>query len=211
MVKNCNFTAGKQFWFMEKCIIAAVADNGAIGKDNGLLWHIAEDMRYFRRTTTGNPVVMGYRTFLSIGRPLPKRDNIVISTRSWDDVPEGVKVAGSLEEAYSLAEENRKGGNAAVDDGVGMAGASRGDEAAFTGGSGKSGRVFVMGGGETYRKALPTADRLYITHVHTVIEDADTFFPAIDPAIWMMESETPAATDPETGYAYEFKVYKRRF
>ena len=57
---------------MEKCIIAAVADNGAIGKDNDLLWHIAEDMKYFRRTTTGNPVVMGFRTFLSIGRPLPK-------------------------------------------------------------------------------------------------------------------------------------------
>lgn len=93
---------------MEKCIIAAVADNGAIGKDNDLLWHIAEDMKYFRRTTTGNPVVMGYRTFLSIGRPLPKRDNIVISTRSWDDVPEGVKVAGNLEEAYSLVEKAAK-------------------------------------------------------------------------------------------------------
>lgn len=93
---------------MERCIIAAVADNGAIGKDNDLLWHIAEDMRYFRRTTTGNPVVMGYRTFLSIGRPLPKRVNIVISTRPWDDVPEGVIVAGSLEEAYSLAEKAAK-------------------------------------------------------------------------------------------------------
>ena len=167
---------------MEKCIIAAVADNGAIGKDNDLLWHIAEDMKYFRRTTTGNPVVMGYRTFLSIGRPLPKRDNVVISTRSWENVPEGVKVAGSLEEAYSLVEK-----------------------------AAGSGRIFIMGGGETYRKALPTADKLYITHVHTVIKDADTFFPVIDPAIWMMESETPAATDPETGYTYEFKVYKRRF
>ena len=169
---------------MEKCIIAAVADNGAIGKDNGLLWHIAEDMRYFRRTTTGHPVVMGYKTFLSIGRPLPKRENIVVSTRPWDNVPEGVKVAGSLEEAYSLA--------------------------ASAEGDGKAGRVFVIGGGETYRKALPTADRLYITHVRTVIDDADSFFPAIDSVIWEMESSTPAATDPETGYAYEFKVYKRR-
>ena len=73
------------------------------------------------------------------------------------------------------------------------------------------GRIFIMGGGETYRKALPTADKLYITHVHTEIEDADTFFPVIDPAIWMVESEAPSATDPETGYTYEFKVYKRRF
>lgn len=176
---GCFRTIAIKFWFMEKCIIAAVADNGAIGKDNDLLWHIAEDMRYFRRTTTGNPVVMGYRTFLSIGRPLPNRENIVISSRPWDGVPEGVKVAGSLEEAYSLKKEERK--------------------------------IFIMGGGETYRKALPTADRLFITHVHAVIDDADIFFPVIDPAIWEVESADPAATDPETGYTYEFKVYKRRF
>ena len=163
---------------MEKCIIAAVADNGAIGKDNDLLWHIAEDMKYFRRTTVGHPVVMGYRTFLSIGgKPLPKRDNIVISTRPWADVPEGVKVAGSLEEAYALTDVDK---------------------------------VFVMGGGETYRRALPTADKLYITRVHTCIKDADTFFPAIDPAIWEVESAAPTATDPETGYDYEFIVYRRR-
>lgn len=163
---------------MEKCIIAAVADNGAIGKDNDLLWHIAEDMKYFRRTTVGHPVVMGYRTFLSIGgKPLPKRDNIVISTRSWADVPEGVKVAGNLEEAYALTDVDK---------------------------------VFIMGGGETYRRALPTADKLYITRVHTCIKDADTFFPAIDPAIWEVESAAPTATDPETGYDYEFIVYRRR-
>ena len=187
---------------MEKCIIAAVADNGAIGKDNDLLWHIAEDMKYFRRTTTGNPVVMGYRTFLSIGRPLPKRENVVISTRQWADVPAGVMVAGSLEEAYSLAEKAD-----GCSDAVGSALTSAGK----AGDVKTAGKIFIMGGGETYRKALPTADKLYITHVHTVIEDADTFFPMIDPAIWMVESETPSATDPETGYIYEFKVYKRRF
>lgn len=195
---------------MEKCIIAAIADNGAIGKDNDLLWHIAEDMKYFRRTTTGNPVVMGFRTFLSIGRPLPKRVNIVISTRSWADVPEGVIVARSLEEAYSLVEKAAKSkvNDAAVDVEVSekkVAGSADGGRET------EPGRIFIMGGGETYRKALPTADKLYITHVHTEIEDADTFFPVIDPVIWMVESETPSATDPETGYAYEFKVYKRRF
>lgn len=195
---------------MEKCIIAAVADNGAIGKDNDLLWHIAEDMKYFRRTTTGNPVVMGFRTFLSIGRPLPKRVNIVISTRSWADVPEGVIVARSLEEAYSLVEKAAKSkvNDAAVDVEVSekkVAGSADGGRET------EPGRIFIMGGGETYRKALPTADKLYITHVHTAIEDADTFFPVIDPVIWEEESATPVATDPETGYTYEFKVYKRRF
>jgi len=195
---------------MEKCIIAAIADNGAIGKDNDLLWHIAEDMKYFRRTTTGNPVVMGFRTFLSIGRPLPKRDNIVISTRLWNDAPEGVKVAASLEEAYSLAEmAARTEKNAAVE----IAGES-GKEFATSADCSRETeleRIFIMGGGETYRRALPTADKLYITHVHTVIEDADTFFPMIDPVIWKVESATPAATDPETGYTYEFQVYKRHF
>ena len=158
---------------MEKCIIVAIADNRAIGKANALLWHIAEDMKYFRQTTTGCPVIMGWMTFQSIGgKPLPKRDNVVISIFPWPDKPEGVKEVGSLEEAYSV--------------------------------------VDVMGGGETYRQALPTADKLYITHVHTTIEDADTFFPVIDPAIWEVESTTPVAVDPETGYGYEFTIYKRK-
>ena len=74
----------------------------------------------------------------------------------------------------------------------------------------EDGKVFVMGGGETYRQALPTADKLYITHVHTVVEDADTFFPVIDPAIWKVESTTPVAVDPETGYGYEFTIYTRK-
>ncbi|HBH09693.1 MAG TPA: hypothetical protein DDX40_09885 [Rikenellaceae bacterium] len=186
---------------MEKCIIAAIADNGAIGKDNDLLWHIAEDMRYFRRITTGNPVVMGYRTFLSIGRPLPKRENIIISTRQWLEVPVGVKVTGSLEEAYSLAEVAVGGSDVAC-------GETPAEKAAAA--DGEARKIFIIGGGETYRRALPSADKLYITHVHTVIDDADTFFPAIDPAIWEVESAIPAATDPETGYTYEFKVYKRR-
>ena len=168
---------------MEKCIIVAIADNRAIGKDNALLWHIAEDMKYFRTTTTGAPVVMGYMTFKSIGgRPLPKRDNIVISIFPWPDKPEGVKVAGSLEEAYGIA--RRDDPDAA--------------------------RLFVMGGGETYRQALPTADKLYITHVHTDIEDADTYFPVIDPAIWEVESTSEEKTDPETGYPFHFVIYRRK-
>lgn len=87
---------------MEKCIIAAVADNGAIGKGNALLWHIADDMRYFRKTTSGHAVIMGRRTFESIGRPLPKRRNIVLSGTMAP--AEDVLVAGSLDEAFALAE-----------------------------------------------------------------------------------------------------------
>ena len=90
---------------MEKCIIVAIADNNAIGKDNALLWHISEDLKFFKRTTSGSPVIMGRKTFESIGRPLPKRLNIIVS-RSGYDAPEGVLVASSLEEAYDFAARN---------------------------------------------------------------------------------------------------------
>ncbi|MFA6593170.1 MAG: dihydrofolate reductase [Bacteroidales bacterium] len=164
---------------MEKSIIVAVADNMAIGKDNALLWHIAEDMKYFKSTTTGSPVIMGYMTFKSIGRPLPGRKNVVISIFPFPDAPEGVIVVPSLEEAFKAVSSAPK--------------------------------CFVIGGGETYRQALPTADKLYITHVKAVVEDADTFFPVIDPQIWETESVSPAQKDQESGYDFNFTVYKRKF
>lgn len=85
---------------MEKCIVVAVAANMAIGRDNQLLWHISEDLKMFKRLTMGCPVIMGRKTFLSIGRPLPGRTNIVLS-RSFKDAPEGIVVVNSLEEAYA--------------------------------------------------------------------------------------------------------------
>ena len=160
---------------MEKCLIVAIADNGAIGKNNELLWHISEDLKFFKRTTLGCPVIMGRKTFESIGRPLPKRQNIVVSRRGFE-APEGVTVVGSLEEAYKAVE---------------------------------SPRLFIMGGGQIYAQALPDMDRLIITHVHTVIEDADTFFPAIDPAVWQVAERSELMTDPETGYTFEFVTYCR--
>ena len=165
---------------MKKAIIVAIADNYAIGRKNALLWHLPADLKYFKAQTSGHPVVMGYMTYLSIGRPLPNRLNIV-STWYPFDAPEGVELVYSLEEGYRVAEK-----------------------------AGKD-TVFVMGGGETYRQALPTADELYITHVHTVVEDADTFFPAIDPLIWEEVSRSETQTDPESGLSYEFTLYRRRF
>lgn len=172
---------------MEKSLIVAVADNGAIGRKNALLWHISEDLRYFKKTTLGCPVIMGYMTFLSIGgRPLPQRKNIVISLFPWPDAPEGITIVDSLEAAYAAAEEVCDGSE----------GAPR--------------RCFVMGGGYTYREAMAYSDTLYITHVHTVVEDADTFFPEIDPEVWEIDSASPMQTDPETGYTFHFTVYRRR-
>ena len=162
---------------MQKNIIVAIADNNAIGKDNELLWHISEDLKFFKRQTLGWPVIMGRKTFESIGRALPGRVNIVIS-RGFS-TGEEVAVAGSLEEAFKIAESTNLE------------------------------KCFVMGGGQIYSQALQKADRLVVTHVHTVIEDADTFFPQIDPEIWKVAQRSELFTEEETGYTYEFVEYVR--
>ena len=162
---------------MEKCLIVAVADNNAIGRKNALLWNLPGDMKYFRKQTTGNAVIMGWMTFQSIGRPLPKRHNIVISLFPWPDAPAEVTVVDSLDDAFAAA----------------------GD-----------GKAFVIGGAYTYAEAVEVVDTMYITHVHDAPEDADAFFPPIDPEVWEEESRSEMQTDPETGITYEFVVYRRR-
>lgn len=163
---------------MEKCIIVAIADNNAIGRNNGLLWHISEDLRFFKRTTLGSPVIMGRKTFESIGRALPGRVNIIIS-RGFS-TGEEVEVVNSLEDAFAVAEDTNLE------------------------------KCFVIGGGQIYAQALDFADRLVVTHVHTVIEDADTFFPAINPEIWNVVQRSEMFTDEETGYQFEFVEYEKR-
>ena len=163
---------------MEKCLIVAVADNWGIGIKNALPWHIAEDLKYFKNTTRGYPVIMGRATYFSIGRPLPGRKNIVLNL-GWDPIPE-VTCAYSFDEAYAEAEKT---------------GADR---------------CFIMGGASVYKAALPDMDRLFITHVHTVLTEADAFFPEIDPEVWQRVSTSETHTDPETGFSFEFVVYTKR-
>lgn len=162
---------------MEKCLIVAVADNNAIGRKNALLWNLPGDMKYFREQTTGNAVIMGWMTFQSIGRPLPRRHNIVISLFPWPEAPAEVTVVKSLDEAFDAA-----GGQ----------------------------KAFVIGGAYTYAEAMDVVDTLYITHVHDAPEDADAFFPVIDPDIWGEVSRSEMHTDPATGIAYEFVIYRRK-
>ena len=172
---------------MEKAIIVAVADDMAIGRGNDMPWHISEDLRYFKRTTLGCPVIMGSRNFRSIGsRPLPGRTNIVISRRPLDPPCEGVIRVESLEQAYEAAERSRdRDGNPPA-------------------------RCFVIGGGRTYAEAIADADLLYVTHVHTLIPDADTRFPTIDPGIWQLVSLSGPFTDSGSGIRFESAVYGRR-
>lgn len=185
---------------MEKCIIAAVAEDGAIGRGNELLWHLGEDLKYFKRTTLGCPVIMGRRTFESIGRPLPGRHNIVISKTlangdgriGFPEIktsPKYVDVVSSLEEAFEAAEHG-------TDDPASTALIPQ--------------RCFIIGGAQLYAEAIAEADRLYITHIHATAPDADRFFPAIDPSIWKEENRSDPQTAPETGISFTFSVYTRR-
>lgn len=163
---------------MEKCLIVAIADNLGIGVKGALPWHLAEDLKYFKRITHGYPVIMGRTTYFSIGRPLPGRMNIVLNA-GGDPIPE-VTCVGSFDEAYAAAA------------------------------SGGTDKCFIIGGASVYRAAMDSMDKLYITHVHTEVKDADAFFPAIDPAKWTVESKSGTFTDPETGLNFEFVVYERR-
>ena len=164
---------------MEKCLIVAVADDWGIGVKGDLPWHLSEDLKYFKATTAGYPVIMGRTTYFSLPKhPLPKRTNIVLNL-GGDPIPEACCVY-SFPEAYAAAE-------------------ATGAE-----------RCFVMGGASVYRAAVNDMDRLFITHVHTVVKDADVFFPAIDPEVWKIESKSETHTDPETGFTFEFAVYVRK-
>ena len=135
---------------MKLVLVAAVARNGAIGKDNALLWRLPADLQHFKRVTLGHPIVMGRKTFDSIGRPLPGRRNLVV-TRNAAWRHEGVEAFASLDAALAAAAQ----------------------------GLPADGTVCVIGGGELYAQALPRADELVLTEVDVDFE-ADTFFPAWD-------------------------------
>ena len=137
-------------------IVVAVADNGVIGRGNALPWDLPDDLQHFKRTTMGRPIVMGRKTFESIGRPLPGRLNIIL-TRDPSWTAHGVSVASSIEQAIDLAE-----GQAFID------GADS---------------VMVIGGAEVYRQALPFASRAFVTRVHGQV-DGDAFFDLDDIASW---------------------------
>ena len=165
---------------MNVSLIVAVSRNGVIGLDNQLPWHLPEDLKYFKSVTMGKPLIMGRKTFESIGRPLPGRTNIVITRDSgWH--AEGVEVAQTLLQAMTLAR-------------LACAQAELNE-------------IMVIGGEQIYRLALPVADRLYLTEVQAEVE-GDAFFPAYDPDQWQQISEQlPQQTDM---HPYRFLVLDRK-
>ena len=168
-------------------LISAVAKNNVIGGGNTLLWNLPADMKHFREITSGHTVIMGRKTFESIGRTLPNRRNIVI-TRDTNYVRDDIEVVNSLEEALRLAsleqgkefEENQ-------------------DEV----------EVFIIGGGEIYKQAIEKANKLYITEVHQDFE-GDTLFPTIDENIWQEIKRENHEPDEKNLISYSFVEYIKK-
>jgi dihydrofolate reductase len=167
---------------MEIVLIAAMAENGTIGRQGGLPWRIKSDMRRFRELTWGKPAVVGRKTYLSFTKkPLPGRTNIIIS-RSREFVALGAIVAPTLAAALVVA---------------------RGDALRRS-----VGVITVLGGAEVYAQAMPLADRLEMTHIHASCE-GDTVFPTIDPAIWRETARTLHAPQPGDDAGYDTVTYIR--
>jgi len=163
-------------------MIAAVGSNGVIGAGNAMPWRLPSDFAHFKRTTMGKPLIMGRKTFESIGKALPGRINIVV-TRQKGYQPDGVLVIDSLD--------------AAIDHARTIARAEGVDE------------VFIGGGGELYREAMPLADRLYITEVD-LAPQGDTVFPSIDHGVWVVVDEPEVPLTGKDTASFRVKVYERR-
>lgn len=162
-------------------LIVAVAENGVIGKNNNLPWKLSSDLKYFKARTMGRPIIMGRKTYQSIGKPLPDRVNIVI-TRDVTFAEEGVITAHTLDMALEV------GKNLALARGV--------DE------------VMVIGGAEIYALTLPDADRLYLTRVHGDVE-GDVFFPDLDPDDWLEASHEHFGAGEKDSHDYSLIVLDR--
>jgi dihydrofolate reductase len=162
-------------------IIAAVAENGIIGKNNDLPWKISADLAYFSRTTRGKPVIMGLNTFKSIfsriGKPLPGRRNIVLVFEK-DPTLVGCEQVTSLKEAIEVADATKE-------------------------------EIFIIGGASVYEQSIGLADKLYITKIHTSPE-GDTSFPKIKEKDWWMISSEDHKKDEDNEYDYSFTIYERR-
>jgi dihydrofolate reductase len=167
---------------MQIVLVAAIGENNAIGIDGKLPWHISSDLKHFRALTIDKPVVMGRKTFESIGKPLDRRTNIVVS-RSLERTGSGVVLATSIDAAlaYARADAEKRG----VDE------------------------IMVIGGGDIFSELMPRASRLEITHVHATPE-GDSFFPEIDPGEWEQRSRRDVPAGPKDSAPFALATYVRR-
>ncbi len=160
---------------MKVSLICAASQNGVIGRGNRLPWYLPADLAHFKRLTTDHHILMGRKTYESIGKPLPHRTNIIITRQTV--FPAGdCLVTHSLEEALGLCPNNEE--------------------------------VFIIGGAEIYRQALPVADKIYLTRIWHNFE-GDTFLFEIDLSVWMETNREDFAPDEKNRYEYSFTTYER--
>jgi dihydrofolate reductase len=167
---------------MQIVLVAAIGENNAIGIDGELPWHISSDLKHFRALTINRPVIMGRRTFDSIGKPLDQRTNIVVS-RSLARVASGIVLATSIDAALGFARTDAE--KRGVDE------------------------IMVIGGGDIFSALMSRATRLEITHVHASPE-GDSFFPDIDPQQWEQRSRREIAAGPKDSASFALATYVRR-
>lgn len=158
---------------MKITMIAAAAENDALGKNNGLVWHLPNDFKRFKKITSHHHIIMGRKTFESFPKPLPNRKHIVI-TRQENYDKSGCTAVQSLKEALKI--------------------------------SASESEVFIIGGGEIYKQAMPLADKIELTRVHAKFE-ADTYFPNIDKSKWKLVNESFHDKDEKHNYAFTYQTY----
>jgi dihydrofolate reductase len=166
---------------MKISMIVAKANDNAIGKDNDMIWHLPDDLKYFKDKTRNHHILMGRKNFDSLGekyQPLPKRINIVI-TRNEDWQHDGVKVFHDIKEGIAFAKENNEE------------------------------ELFIIGGGQIYDACLPMADCLYITEVNAEFPDAEAYFPQIDKSQWKEVNREHHAKDEKHAFEFDYVIYKR--
>lgn len=160
--------------------IVAMSENNAIGVDNELPWRLPDDLKFFKKTTLGKPVLMGRKTYESLGKPLVNRLNIVLSSRDSVDLPEGVLHYKTLEEGLERLKEED------ADEG------------------------FIIGGGKIFEQSMGLLDRMYITRVHTFVEEAEVFFPEIDENEWKIVWAEDHPVDEKHPYTFTFQRWERK-
>lgn len=163
---------------MQLILIAAKAKNNVIGKDNQLIWKLSADLKRFKNLTSGHYILMGRKTYESLGKPLPNRTHIIISRNPDFSAPEGHYTFSSVEDAFIFC--NKLG---AV-------------------------KLFIIGGGQIYSETLNLCDQLEITEVDASPE-GDTYFPEIDPKIWMETGRENHPADERNEYPFSFVTYEK--
>ena len=158
--------------------IVAVSNNYAIGVDNDLPWHLPADLKYFKEKTLGHYVLMGRKSFDSVGRPLPGRTNIVV-TRNKDFYHSGIHIVHSISDGLLMAQ------NAGIEE------------------------LFILGGSNIYFQTQDLWNKLYLTKIDTVIENATAFFPKVDETKWKLVSKEAHQADDKNPYDYTFCLYER--